>query len=762
MGTPVEFISYVEASRTFKVNDEAQQILRSIETPVGVIAISGKSRQGKSYVLNQLLGSNGAFKVASTHRPCTKGLWLWSKPIPRSARDGTNFHLVLLDTEGIDAFDQTGRYSTQVFCLAVLLSSLFVYNQMGPIDESSLNQISLVAEMAKNVQLKADGPSGAEELQAFSPSFLWLLRDFYLDLVDGGEELTPKDYLEIALEHVAGHGPEVDAKNQLRDSIKSLFPERDCCTLVRPAANEVSLTQLDSLPQSELRPEFIDGIQNLLRVLNEKTKPKKLGNTLVSGIMLSELTEAYVEAINRGAVPAIATAWMSVAESETRRAADKAEQKYDNEFDKSVQLEDEILCAEHQRCIALAQMVFDANAFGDESAKKPHQETLINRLKSKFENFRRLKTLEASAQIDNYLRQAAAEIVQSAATMSACEFHHHLLKFVEGFDRQFVGSAKWERITSFMLHNAMPILVQKAADAERNSQSVKDAHQKALDELQRKKENEDQARQLELKFNELMGCHSALMQQTAQDKVELENIRVQLQRTMQEKQQTESALNQAQAQLNSMNNEKSPLAAMIENLPRAQQESLSKAVQQFLSDPTRTVNLGSQEDAFRAQSSVPRQQQAPQQLWERCLHPSAPSPIGGQQRSSWDDSMCLRMQLNEKTQALRAAQDRIRQLEENGPNGSQFSTNNTPQRNSMFARVPEPVGTPSAPPQPMQASPEVPLQPKIPAEEVEKMTIAQLKSWLTDNNYGDVVWESQKGANPRKADWIRMVKERLQ
>ena len=36
---------------------------------------------------------------------------------------------MLLDTEGIDSYDQTGRYSTQVFCLALLLSSVFVYNQ---------------------------------------------------------------------------------------------------------------------------------------------------------------------------------------------------------------------------------------------------------------------------------------------------------------------------------------------------------------------------------------------------------------------------------------------------------------------------------------------------------------------------------------------------------------------------------------------------------------------------------------------------------
>jgi hypothetical protein len=34
------------------------------------------------------------------------------------------------DCEGIDAYDQTGSYSVQLFSLAVLLSSLFVYNQV--------------------------------------------------------------------------------------------------------------------------------------------------------------------------------------------------------------------------------------------------------------------------------------------------------------------------------------------------------------------------------------------------------------------------------------------------------------------------------------------------------------------------------------------------------------------------------------------------------------------------------------------------------
>jgi Guanylate-binding protein, N-terminal domain len=62
---------------------------------------------------------------------------------------------VMLDTEGIDAWDQTGQYSVQIFSLAVLLSSLFVYNQMGGIDEAALDRLSLVTEMTKHIKVRA-------------------------------------------------------------------------------------------------------------------------------------------------------------------------------------------------------------------------------------------------------------------------------------------------------------------------------------------------------------------------------------------------------------------------------------------------------------------------------------------------------------------------------------------------------------------------------------------------------------------------------
>jgi hypothetical protein len=151
-GKPLHLLQYDERTKKFELGAEALDALRKIRGDVGVLAVCGRARQGKSYILNQLCsaGNEAGFKVGPTVRPCTKGLWIWSAPIERiDPVTGKRFHVILLDTEGIDAYDQTGQYSTQIFSMAVLLSSLFCYNQMGGIDEAALDRLSLVTEMTK-------------------------------------------------------------------------------------------------------------------------------------------------------------------------------------------------------------------------------------------------------------------------------------------------------------------------------------------------------------------------------------------------------------------------------------------------------------------------------------------------------------------------------------------------------------------------------------------------------------------------------------
>ncbi|PWZ54605.1 G-type lectin S-receptor-like serine/threonine-protein kinase B120 [Zea mays] len=72
--------------------------------------------------------------------------------------------------------------------------------------------------------------------------------DFYLDLAEDNRKITPRDYLELALRPVQGGGRDISGKNAIRDSIRALFLDRECFTLVQPVNNEKDLQRLDQLP----------------------------------------------------------------------------------------------------------------------------------------------------------------------------------------------------------------------------------------------------------------------------------------------------------------------------------------------------------------------------------------------------------------------------------------------------------------------------------------------------------------------------------
>ena len=112
----------------------------------------------------------------------------------------------------------------------------------------------------------------------------------------------------------------MEQKNRIRRMIKQFFKERDCSTMVRPVENERDLQRLQSLPDSEFRPEFKAQVTNLRNRIYKRTRPKMLNGKALTGEMLLELCLAYTEAINTGSVPNIQTAWSYVCQNECQRA----------------------------------------------------------------------------------------------------------------------------------------------------------------------------------------------------------------------------------------------------------------------------------------------------------------------------------------------------------------------------------------------------------------------------------------------------------
>ncbi|WJZ96438.1 hypothetical protein VitviT2T_015126 [Vitis vinifera] len=449
---PIRLV-YLDEKGKFRMDPEAVATLQLVKEPIGVVSVCGRARQGKSYILNQLLGRSSGFQVASTHRPCTKGLWLWSTPLKRTALDGTEYNLILLDSEGIDAYDQTGTYSTQIFSLAVLLSSMFIYNQMGGIDETALDRLSLVTQMTKHIRVRASGGrTTPSELGQFSPIFVWLLRDFYLDLVEDNRRITPRDYLELALRPVQGGGRDLAAKNEIRDSIRALFPDRECFTLVRPLNNENDLQRLDQISLDKLRPEFKSGLDALTKFVFERTRPKQLGATVMTGPILVGITDAYLNALNNGAVPTISSSWQSVEEAECRRAYDSATEIYMSAFDRTKPPEEVSLRESHDEAKQKSLAAFNASAVGAGPTRQKYENLLQNFFRKAFEDYKRTAFMEADLQCSNAI-QSMEKKLRAACHASDAKIDN-VLKVLDNllseYEASSHGPGKWRKLSIFL------------------------------------------------------------------------------------------------------------------------------------------------------------------------------------------------------------------------------------------------------------------------------------------------------------------------
>lgn len=150
MSEPMCLIENTEAQLV--INQEALRILSAITQPVVVVAIVGLYRTGKSYLMNKLAGKRTGFSLGSTVQSHTKGIWMWCVPHPKKAGQT----LVLLDTEGLEDVEKgDNQNDCWIFALAVLLSSTFIYNSIGTINQQAMDQLHYVTELTDLIKSKS-------------------------------------------------------------------------------------------------------------------------------------------------------------------------------------------------------------------------------------------------------------------------------------------------------------------------------------------------------------------------------------------------------------------------------------------------------------------------------------------------------------------------------------------------------------------------------------------------------------------------------
>ncbi|KAJ1132934.1 hypothetical protein NDU88_011235 [Pleurodeles waltl] len=383
-----------------KVRQEALQILADIGQPVVVVAIVGLYRTGKSYLMNKLAGKRTGFSLGSTIQSETKGIWMWCVPHPLKPKQT----LVLLDTEGLgDVEKGDSKNDSWIFALSVLLSSAFVYNSMGTIDQRALEQLHYVTELTELIKVKSTPASRDDfdetgEFMSFFPTFIWTVRDFTLQLEIDGRPITEDEYLENALQLKNGSSPKVTLFNLPRECIRLFFPARKCFVFDRPASKS-GLHRIEELQERDLEPEFVAQAKKFCGYIFENCKVKTIkGGHVVTGKFLGNLAVTYVDAIRSGAVPCMENAVLALAQIENSAAVMEAVAHYEKEMSQRVKFPTDTLkefLDLHAVCEKGAIQIFMDRSFKDDS--REFQGQLMSDLEIKKEQFLRRNERESSA-----------------------------------------------------------------------------------------------------------------------------------------------------------------------------------------------------------------------------------------------------------------------------------------------------------------------------------------------------------------------------
>nr|XP_040145130.1 guanylate-binding protein 5-like [Ictidomys tridecemlineatus] len=350
------------------VKQEALQILSAITQPMVVVAIKIHEFQIPFSVTTPALPSAG-FSVGSTVQSHTKGIWMWCVPHPEKP----GHTLVLLDTEGLgDVEKGDDKNDTQIFALAILLSSTFVYNTMNKIDQGAIGLLHNVTELTDILRARTlpdNGVKDADDIGNFFPDLVWTLRDFYLSLERDGQLMTADEYLQNSLKMKKGSDQRTQSFNLPRLCIQKFFPTKKCFVFDSPT-HQKKVSQLETLKEDELSFQFVQQMAEFSSHIFNKSKIKTLpGGIKVNGPCLENLVVTYVNAINSGDLPCLENVFLALAQRENAAAIKRALAHYDQLMGQKVQLPTETLqelLDLHRAIEREAIEIFKKNSFKDE------------------------------------------------------------------------------------------------------------------------------------------------------------------------------------------------------------------------------------------------------------------------------------------------------------------------------------------------------------------------------------------------------------
>ncbi|KYQ99920.1 guanylate-binding protein [Tieghemostelium lacteum] len=361
------------------INQTSLGMLNSlIDSDLSILGVVGSFHSGKSFLLNQLMGTTDKFVVGPTVHPETKGIWIMASNIQYQGKEHT---LLLLDTEGFYSSNVSETYDAKIFAITTLLSSHLLYNSVKIIDQSELEYLELLSRrtqlFALKSQIKSSRDNGIDLRDILNfPSLTWVVQDFFQDI----EYATPNEWLHSLLSSRSR-----DSDSSL--SIGEIFPSIDCHTLFIPSGDKKTLRHLDKSSISDLNPTYLRELYVLKDHIFNSLKPK------MSGPSVSSLLKLLVDVANGNKFPSVPSIWSGFIREQQHSAHSDAVIGYRDKMDifriTDPPMNDEQLNSLQKSAASYAGDLYKQLLFGLSEAYNPGLKALEDSISSLYDQFQK-------------------------------------------------------------------------------------------------------------------------------------------------------------------------------------------------------------------------------------------------------------------------------------------------------------------------------------------------------------------------------------
>lgn len=316
-----------------RVHPEGAEFLKGLVhiKKLGLVGATGVYRQGKSQILNLSILKNKCFPTGNTTTACTKGILIAT--IVKETPDGLKY--LCLDCEGNGSTASDFDKDLDFMILMYLLTSVFIYNSSGAIEHQSLSHLGVISTSVQKLQ-------NVNKDICDRPHFVWLLRNFHLELRDNeGKETSSADtYVQSHLlpsssstgskkrkspsrsdsqshDDTAGEKENEDTYHELKTNISRSFESIHGFIMSVPSTNPAVTHNLYEHATAasgakggggkgtKVNVKFLREVDQFGKLIDRVVTPKNYYQRPMSGLAIVEMAERYVSTLNKKEIPVL-------------------------------------------------------------------------------------------------------------------------------------------------------------------------------------------------------------------------------------------------------------------------------------------------------------------------------------------------------------------------------------------------------------------------------------------------------------------------